>query len=149
MISTTPPLSWRGIDHIALATPHLEATIRFYSNVLGMTVGEVYQVTEGKPRHCFIKPGITDAQGLHFWEIPSTQLPLVESLQWQQPQTLIADTVLHIAFTLSSETAALALRERLREHNVQVSEISDLGSMCNMVFLDNNHLMLEAIWAKE
>ncbi|WP_165422809.1 hypothetical protein [Ktedonosporobacter rubrisoli] len=55
---------------------------------------------------------------------------------------------LHVAFTLPDERAALALCERLEQHNVQVGEMNDLGSMRNMVFLDNNRLMLEAIWPK-
>jgi hypothetical protein len=30
-----------------------------------------------------------------------------------------------------------------------MGEINNLGSLRNMVFLDNNGLMLEAIWPKE
>ncbi len=150
MASTTSTLPWQGFDHVALATPDLEATIRFYRDVLGMQVGEIYQARGGKTRHCFIKPGNTFAQGLHFWEVPGAQLPpSVESLEWHQPETVTAGMLLHIAFVLPGEAAALALRERLRKQNVQMGEINDLGSMRNMVFLDNNGVMLEAIWLKE
>lgn len=150
MTSTTTPLPWQGFDHVALATPDLEATIRFYCDVLGMQVGEIYQARGGKNRHCFIKPGMTDAQGVHFWEVPGAQLPPpVESLEWHQPETVTAGMLLHLAFALSNEAAALALRERLRQQQVQMGEINDLGSLRNMVFLDNNGVMLEAIWPKE
>ena len=37
---------------------------------------------------------------------------------------------------------------RVAGEHVQVGEINDLGSLRNMVFLDNNRLMLEAIWPK-
>ena len=150
MTSPTTPLPWQGFDHVALATPDLETTIRFYCDVLGMQAGEIYQARGGKTRHCFIKPGNTPAQGIHFWEVPGAQLPPpVESLEWHQPETVTAGMLLHLAFALSDEAAALALRERLRKLQVQMGEINDLGSLRNMVFLDNNGVMLEAIWPKE
>jgi hypothetical protein len=33
-----PP--WRGFHHVALVTPDLDATIRFYGGVVGMRVGK-------------------------------------------------------------------------------------------------------------
>ncbi|WP_165422810.1 VOC family protein [Ktedonosporobacter rubrisoli] len=72
---TKADIAWQGIDHVALATPDLETTIHFYCDVLGMQAGEIFQARDGKTRHCFIKPGNTPAQGLHFWEVPDAQLP--------------------------------------------------------------------------
>jgi hypothetical protein len=37
----------------------------------------------------------------------------------------------------------------LCQYHVQMGEINDLGSLRNMVFLDNNRVLLEAIWLKE
>jgi catechol 2,3-dioxygenase-like lactoylglutathione lyase family enzyme len=62
---------WRGFHHVALVTPDLDATIRFYGDVLGMRVGEVVSATERQGRHCFIKPCDTvETWGLHFFERP-------------------------------------------------------------------------------
>ncbi len=53
MTSTTTPLPWQGFDHVALATPDLEATIRFYCDVLGM---------QGRPSLPSDKPHARTAQ---------------------------------------------------------------------------------------
>lgn len=150
MTPSTISLPWQGFDHIALATPDLEATLRFYCEILGMQASEIHQARGGKTRHCFIKPGNTLAQGLHFWEVPDAQLPPpVASLEWHQPATVTAGMLLHIALALPDEAVAHTLRERLSQYHVQMGEINDLGSQRNMVFLDNNRMMLEAIWPKE
>ena len=68
-----PP--WRGFHHVALVTPDLDATIRFYGDVLGMRVGEVIGATEQQGRHCFIKPGDdSETWGLHFFERPDAEV---------------------------------------------------------------------------
>jgi len=142
-------LPWQGFHHVAMYTADLDATIRFYHDVLGMQVDEVYEARGGKTRHCFIKPGATRSLGLHVWEIPGAQLPPAwESLHWQQSGTIVAGSLSHIAFALSNEEAALALRERLCEHNVQMNEIGYIGDMRNFVFIDNNGTMIETIWPK-
>src|SRR5581483_10013526 len=51
-------LPWSGIHHIALLTTDLDATIRFYRDVLGMPTSEIFPSKEGRGRHCliFVKP---------------------------------------------------------------------------------------------
>jgi catechol 2,3-dioxygenase-like lactoylglutathione lyase family enzyme len=147
-----PP--WRGFHHVALVTPDLNATIRFYRDVLGMQVDKVFPATDGalRPlrdrngRHCFIKPGASEAWGLHFFEQADAQI-------FAYPATLERFTFLpgalqHIAFALPDETAGLALRERLHQHNRQMTPIAELGSIRNTLFLDNNGILLEATWPK-
>jgi catechol 2,3-dioxygenase-like lactoylglutathione lyase family enzyme len=147
---STTTIPWQGFDHVAIMTHDLDATVHFYREVLGMQVGEIYEARGGKNRHCFIKPGPIAGQGLHFWEVPGAPLPPpLETLSWQQPTSITSGFIQHIAFTLPNEAAALTLRQRLHQHNVQVSEINDLGTMRDMTFLDNNGTMLEAIWLKK
>ena len=57
-----PP--WRGFHHVALVTPDLDATILFYGEILGMRVGDVFPATQRQGRHCFVKPGGTETDGL-------------------------------------------------------------------------------------
>ena len=122
---------WRGIHHIALATPDLDQTRQFYGDVLGMSMGDISPSHDGRGRHClvFVKPGDPETWGLHFFERPNaagtgaTEAP-----------------ILHIAFRLPDDASAQALRERLHTHGVAITEIPELGSF---IFWDNHGLMLE------
>ncbi len=141
-VNTVTP--WRGFHHVALVTPDLDATIQFYQGVLGMQAGEIMERGE---RHCFIKPGDGDTRGLHVFEHPEAEL-------FAQPEILserfgfLRGALQHMAFALPDEAAAIALRERLRSHGVQMTDINELGPLRNFLFLDNNGLLLEATWSK-
>jgi catechol 2,3-dioxygenase-like lactoylglutathione lyase family enzyme len=139
---------WRGFHHVALVTPDLDATIRFYGDVLGMSVGEVVSATERQGRHCFIKPGATvETWGLHFFEQPDAEV-------FAYPETFeryafVPGALQHVAFTLPDEAAALVLRRRLAAFGVEMTDITNLGLVSNMLFRDNNGLfLLEAAWAR-
>ncbi len=141
--ATTP--NWRGFHHLAFVTPDLDATIIFYTEVLGMQLGAVFPATERNGRHCFIKPGETDAWGLHFWEQIDAQLfPYPPNMQ---RFVFVPGALQHIAFGLPGMTDALLLRERLTALDIATTEIGDLGPLQNMLFRDNNGLLLEATWS--
>jgi catechol 2,3-dioxygenase-like lactoylglutathione lyase family enzyme len=125
---TDEQMPWRGIHHIALATPDLEATLRFYGEVLGMGVSEIFPSRGGRGRHSlvFAKLNDSDTWGLHFFE--------------RLQDAPSASPLLHIAFRLADEAASHALRERLQQHEIAITEIVELGSF---LFSDNNGLLLE------
>jgi catechol 2,3-dioxygenase-like lactoylglutathione lyase family enzyme len=138
---------WRGFHHVALVTPDLDATIRFYGDVLGMRVGEVISATERQGRHCFIKPGDTvETWGLHFFERPDAEV-------FAYPETFeryafVPGALQHVAFALPDEAAALALRRRLTAFGVEMTDTTNLGEVSNMLFRDNSGLLLEAAWVR-
>lgn len=144
--SSTPP--WRGFHHVALATPDLEETIHFYGEVLGMSVSEVIGVTKRQGRHCFVTPGEdSETWGLHFFEYPDAQV-----FAW--PETFerfafVPGALQHIAFAMPGEEAALALRRKLSALGVEATPNTNLGRISNMLFRDNNGLLLEATWTNE
>jgi catechol 2,3-dioxygenase-like lactoylglutathione lyase family enzyme len=139
---TTPP--WRGFHHIALVTPALDATITFYTEVLGMHLLAVFPATDRSDRHCFIKPGETDAWGLHFWEQPDAQVfPYPNGMERFM---FVPGALQHLAFALPTMADALFLRERLTSYGVATTEIGELGPLRNMLFQDNNGVLLEATW---
>ena len=140
--TTTPP--WRGFHHVALVTPDLDATITFYTEILGMHIATVFPATDRNGRHCFIKPGETEAWGLHMFEQPDAQLfPYPAGMQ---RFVFVPGALQHIAFALPSRADGLALRERLAMFGVATTPISTLGPIQNMLFQDNNGLLLEATW---
>jgi catechol 2,3-dioxygenase-like lactoylglutathione lyase family enzyme len=137
---------WRGFHHIALVTPDLDATITFYTEVLGMRLTGVFPATERSGRHCFIKPGETETHGIHFFEQPAAQLfPYPADI----PRVVVPGALQHIAFALPSRADGLALRERLAALQVPTTDINTLGPIQNMLFRDNHGLLLEAAWPAE
>jgi hypothetical protein len=100
--------------------------------------------TDRNGRHCFIQPGLTDAWGLHFFEQPDAQtFPYLDDMQ---RFVFIPGALQHIAFALPDKAAALALNKRLAQHNVATTPISMIGAIQNILFRDNNGLLLEATW---
>jgi catechol 2,3-dioxygenase-like lactoylglutathione lyase family enzyme len=145
-----PP--WRGFHHVALVTRDLDATIRFYEEVLGMEIGSIAPASELHGRHCGIRPGSEpDRVGLHFFEYPDAphSNPHDQSLEatvFDPGPTFLS----HISFALPNENAGLALRERLSSYGVPMTPILEPGGdMRIIVFLDNNGMALEAIWPRE
>ena len=143
-MSRTEPsfqLPWSGFHHIALATADLDATIHFYKEVLGMHVSAIAPSEEGRGRQCIIsvKPNDENVLGFHFFERPRAKTTL--GVSDTHPQSFAP----HIALRLPDETAAHALRERLSNAHVSITEIPELGSF---VLFDNNQLCLEVTWPK-
>ena len=144
-----PP--WSGFHHIALVTRDLDATMRFYGDVLGMEILFTAPAGDLHGRHCAIRPGgDLDRLGLHFFEYPQAPLfgsedrPLVSAV-FDPGATFLS----HISLALPDEAAGLALQERLTRHNVTMSPVMDQGDLWNLAFFDNNGLVLEAAWPKQ
>lgn len=132
---------WRGFHHVALLTHDLDATVYFYETLLEMTATSIVPLRQG--RHCFIKPGQTDSWGIHFLETPDVLPPAPETLT-----TIPFTAVAHTAFTIADEDSALALRQRLVEAGVTVTDINEMGPIRNILFRDPNGHLLEATWDK-
>ncbi len=67
-----------GISHIALAVKDLEATHRFYTDVMGFDLVkvEIAKMRGGKARHAFYSTGSADDQMIAFWalrEVPGME----------------------------------------------------------------------------
>lgn len=109
-----------------------------------MTVGDVFAATERHSRHCFIKPGGVETDSLHFFEHSEAQL-----FAWPEASerfALLPGALQHLAFALPDEEPARVLR-RLVAFGVEATPITDLGRVSNLLFKDNNGLLLEATWS--
>jgi catechol-2,3-dioxygenase len=52
----------------------------------------------------------------------------------------------HLALALADEQALLRLRDRLKEHNCEVTDVVDHGTLRSIYFTDPNGIALEASW---
>src|ERR1019366_10685052 len=110
---------WRGINHLALITADMDATVRFYHGVLGARL----VATIGTPqfRHYFFEFGPENT--VAFFEY--TGIP-VESFAKPagvpDPRAIQFD---HLSFNLPDEHALLDLRDRLKSAACEVTDVVD------------------------
>lgn len=140
--SLPPTDGWRGVNHLALVTPDMDATTRFYAGVLEMPL--VATLMAGPMRHYFfeIAPGNTVA----FFEIDGAET-FPKGAGGPAPHPVQLD---HISFNVRDAAALDALRTRLTEAGTEVTEIVDHDSIQSVYFSDNNGIALEAsYWASD
>jgi catechol 2,3-dioxygenase-like lactoylglutathione lyase family enzyme len=129
-------INWRGINHLALVTPDMDGTVRFYHGVLGMRV--VAAIAAGPMRHYFFETAPGNTVAFFEWKHGHTfakpaGVPVKTPLQFD-----------HLSFNVADEEALLELRGRLKEKGCEVTDIVDHGFVRSIYFTDNNGIALEA-----
>ncbi len=131
---------WRGINHLALVTQDMDATVRFYHGVLGARL----VCTIGTPafRHYFFEFGAENT--VAFFEYAGAPgEPFAKPAGVPDPRAVQFD---HLSFNLPDEDALLALRARLKEAGCEVTDVVDHGFIHSIYFHDPNGIALEASW---
>lgn len=131
---------WRGVHHLALVTTDMDATVRFWHGVLGARL--VTTIATPAFRHYFfeVAPGNTVA----FFEYVGQPLEsFAKPAGVPYPQAAQFD---HLSLHLPDEDALLRLRDRLKEHGCEVTDVVDHGFLRSIYFNDNNGIALEASW---
>jgi catechol 2,3-dioxygenase-like lactoylglutathione lyase family enzyme len=139
-LSDTPLPYWRGINHLALVTTDMDATVRFYHGVLGARL--VAHLGTASFRHYFFEfgPGNTVA----FFEYQDVALtPFAKPAGVPDPRAVQFD---HLSFNLPDEQALLTLRSRLKEAGCEVTDVVDHSFIRSVYFTDPNGIALEASW---
>ncbi|TMD92551.1 MAG: VOC family protein [Chloroflexi bacterium] len=114
-IQEMPRPAWQGVNHLALVTPDMDATVRFYHGVLGMRV--VAGISAGPMRHYFFE-----------WTGGGTYC---KPAGWRVEQPLQFD---HLSFNLPDHESLVALQARLQEAEVEVTEEIDHGFIHSIYF---------------
>ena len=138
MAQTTPDVRWRGVHHLALVTTDMDATTRFYAGVLGAPL--VATIRTDAFLHYFFEfaPGTTIA----FFEYAGVDIdafakpagvPYAQAAQFD-----------HLSLALADEEALLALRDRLKAADCEVTDVIDHGFLRSIYFSDPNGIALEA-----
>jgi catechol 2,3-dioxygenase-like lactoylglutathione lyase family enzyme len=127
---------WRGINHLALVTPDMDATVRFYAGVLGMPL--VTTLMAGPMRHYFFEmsPGNTIA----FFEVKGSDT-FAKPAGAPTNRTIQLD---HLSFNVPDEHALELLRKRLLAAGSNVTPIVDHRVIKSVYFTDPNGIALEA-----
>lgn len=140
----TDRVPWSGLNHLALVTTDMDATVRFWHEVLGAPL--VATVGTDSFRHYFFDVG-NDAT-VAFFEYRGVELE-----RFAKPAGIPDRRAMqfdHVSLNLPDEQAVMDLRARLEKHGVEVTELVDHGLMRSIYFTDPNGIALEAsYWAND
>jgi catechol 2,3-dioxygenase-like lactoylglutathione lyase family enzyme len=137
---TDDTVRWRGVHHLALITADMDATVRFWHGVLDARL--VTTLATPAFRHYFfdIAPGNTIA----FFEYKDVEIDtFAKPAGVPFPQASQFD---HLSMHLADEDALLRLRDRLKTHGCEVTDVVDHGFLRSIYFNDPNGIALEASW---
>ena len=141
---------WEGVNHVTLITGDLDATVAFYRDVLEMRVVFEAPANPHHGRHAMISPG-GPGMGLHFFEVAGAQIFRFPDGVPSKPEFL-PGALQHIALTVTDETTALTLRERLSARGVSMTPVLEPGRFAPMarmfLFQDPSGLLLKATWLR-
>jgi catechol 2,3-dioxygenase-like lactoylglutathione lyase family enzyme len=133
-----------GFHHVALATRDIDATHRFYTEVMGFELVKVVAAPTENPdgwaRHVFYATG--DDGLIAFWDIHDTD---IEAKEWTGDLNRsigLPVWVNHVAFDAADLDALEARKQRWREHGITVTEI-DHGFCRSIYAMDPNHILVE------
>src|SRR6266700_2162861 len=130
MAATPDTVHWRGVNHLALITPDMDATVRFWHGVLDARL----VATIGTPsfKHYFFDIG--QGNTVAFFEYSDQELesyakpagvPYAKASQFD-----------HLSLNLPDEEALLRLRDRLKSHGCEVTDVVDHGFIRSIYFSD-------------
>jgi catechol 2,3-dioxygenase-like lactoylglutathione lyase family enzyme len=127
---------WQGVNHLALVTPDMDATVRFYAGVLGMRL--VATTMAGPMRHYFFE--MARGNTVAFFEVSGTET-------FAKPAGGPSDRPIqfdHLSFDVADEHALEGLRKRLLAAGCEVTTVVDHGFIRSIYFTDPHGIALEA-----
>lgn len=131
---------WQGVNHLALITNNMDATVRFWHGVVGAPL--VATIGTGDFRHYFFALG--PASSIAFFQYADGRTnELAKPAGVFDPRAGQFD---HLSMDLPDEAALMALRQRLLDHGSEVTDVVDHGLMRSIYFTDPNGIALEASW---
>lgn len=129
-------VSYTGINHLAMATGDMDATIRFWRDLLGLRL----VAGLGRPgyRHYFFEIAAHDM--IAFFEWPQVE-PLSEKDHGVPVKGPFAFD--HIALEVASDEDLWVLKQALETADIWVSEVIDHGFIHSIYTFDPNRIPIE------
>ncbi|KPJ75436.1 MAG: glyoxalase [Deltaproteobacteria bacterium SG8_13] len=129
-------INFTGINHLAMVTADMDATIRFWRDLLGMRL----VAGLGRPgyRHYFFE--ITDHDMIAFFEWPQ-----VEKLSEKDHGAPVKGPAGfdHVSFEVAGDDDLWQLKARLEAADIWVSEVVDHGFIHSIYAFDPNRIPIE------
>ncbi|MBG0790510.1 MAG: VOC family protein [Desulfovibrionaceae bacterium] len=127
---------YTGINHLAIATGDMDATVRFWRDLLGMRL----VVGLGHPgyRHYFFE--ITGHDMIAFFEWPGVE-PLAEKDHGFPVKGPFAFD--HVSFEVASDDDLWEIKDRLEAADQWCSEVVDHGFIHSIYAFDPNNIAIE------
>jgi catechol 2,3-dioxygenase-like lactoylglutathione lyase family enzyme len=135
-----PTPAWMGINHLALVTTDMDATVRFWHEVLGAEI--IATVATPDFKHYFFRIG--DAQTIAFFQYFDAKVAT-----YAKPAGIPyehASQFDHLSLGLPDEQALHDLRARLEHYGCEVTDVVDHGFIRSIYFSDPTGIALEASW---
>ena len=127
---------FNGVNHLAMATGDMDATIRFWRDLLGMRL--VAGLGQPGYRHYFFQ--ISDCDLIAFFEWPDVT-PVVHKDHGRPVRgPFIFD---HVAFGVESEDDLWELKDKLEAAGFHVSDVVDHGFIHSIYSFDPNGIPVE------
>ena len=129
----------KGLNHLALITDDMTKTVRFYRDLLGMTL-QAGVGHEGY-RHYFFQMGT--GQVAFFEYAGASPMRRGKSHGEMTREPIGFD---HVSFTVETKAALFKLKDKLKAAEFEVSDAVDHGTIWSIYFFDPNNIPLEASW---
>ena len=127
---------YTGINHLAMATADMQATIRFWRDLLGMRL----VAGLGRPgyRHYFFEISTHDMIAFFEW-------PEVEKIPEKDHGVPVKGPFAfdHLAIEVSHDDDLWQIKDRLEAADIWVSEVIDHGFIHSIYTFDPNHIAIE------
>lgn len=136
-------IKFSGINHLALITPDMDQTVRFYRDIMGLPL--VGALSTPTFRHYFFDLG--NHNTIAFFEYFG-----VTDTGGEKPAGIAASgrQFDHLSFNVETEEDMLKLQDRLREQGVEVTRVVDHDFIQSIYFTDPSGISLEAsYWVRD
>ena len=132
-------MRFTGINHLALATPDMEATIRFWRDLLGMRL--IAGLGREGYRQYFVE--ISQADMIAFFEWPGVT-PIEPKDHGAPVKGPLAFD--HVSIGVAERADLWALKDTLEAAGFWASEIIDHGFILSLYSFDPNNIAIEFSW---
>lgn len=133
-------MTLRNINHLAFITDDMTRTVRFYRDLLGMTLSA--GIGHDGYRHYFFRMGDQESH-VAFFEYDGA-VPMKQKFPGNRTSEPLGFD--HVSFTVSSKLELFALKDRLEAAGIDVHGAVDHGLFWSIYFYDPNNIPLEATW---